>query len=164
MTLLQHSPRTLLAGGILGAVVALVAVAGAQGGKIVFPEAEGKSTFMDLCGGCHDVRATVEQRKTQKDWRASVEDMRTKGATVTEDEAKVIATYVTRYFGMVNVNKAGIGEMQAVLGVTEKEAQAIVAYREAHGSFATLDDLKKVDGIDADTIEREKASIVFKGA
>ena len=81
MMSLQQSPRTVLAGGILGVVVSLVAVAGAQTGKIVFPEAEGKSTFIELCGGCHDVRATVEKRKTQKDWRTSVADMRAKGAS-----------------------------------------------------------------------------------
>jgi competence protein ComEA len=119
---------------------------------------------MELCGGCHDVRATVEKRKTRKDWRTSVADMRAKGASATDDEAKVIAAYMTRYFGLVNVNTAGADEMQTVLGVSEKEAQAIVGYRESHGAFATLDDLKKVDGLDAETLEREKASIVFAGS
>lgn len=154
----------ILACAILGVTAALVPSVGAQGAKIVFPEAEGKSTFMELCGGCHDVRATVEKRKTRKDWRTSVADMRAKGASATDDEAKVIAAYMTRYFGLVNVNTAGADEMQTVLGVSEKEAQAIVRYRESHGAFATLDDLKKVDGLDAETLEREKASIVFAGS
>ncbi|MCX6551268.1 MAG: helix-hairpin-helix domain-containing protein [Acidobacteria bacterium] len=150
--------------GVLGVVVALVCGVAAQTGQVVFPEAEGRSTLMELCGGCHDVRATVEKRKTQKDWKTSVADMRAKGASATDDEAKVIAAYMTRYFGLVNVNKAGAEEMQAVLGVSEKEAGAIVGYRDAHGAFATLDDLKRVDGIDAEKLEREKASIVFSGS
>jgi competence ComEA-like helix-hairpin-helix protein len=164
MTSLQQSPRTVLAGGILGVAVSLVAVAGAQTGKVVFPEAEGRSAVIELCGGCHDAAATVEKRKTQKDWKASVADMRAKGATPTDDEAKLIAAYMTRYFGIVNVNKAGAEEIQAVLGVSGQEAQAIVGYRDAHGPFATLDDLKKVAGIDPDRIEREKAGIVFSGS
>ena len=154
----------LSACGILGVLLALVTVVGAQAGKVVFPEAEGRSAVIELCGGCHDVAATVEKRKTQKDWRTSVADMRAKGATPTDDEAKLIAAYMTRYFGLVNVNKAGVEELQAVLGLTDKEAQAIVAYREARGAFATLDDLKKVDGVDAAKLEREKASIVFSGS
>jgi competence ComEA-like helix-hairpin-helix protein len=147
-----------------GVLVVLVAGLSAQAGKVVFPEAEGRSAVIELCGGCHDASATVEKRKTQKDWKTSVADMRAKGATPTDDEAKVIATYMTRYFGLVNVNKAGAEEIQAVLGVSGKEAQAIVGYRESHGAFATLDDLKKVDGVDADKLEREKASIVFSGS
>jgi competence ComEA-like helix-hairpin-helix protein len=149
--------------GILG-VVALGASVGAQARKVVFPEAEGRSAVIELCGGCHDAAATVEKRKTQKDWKASVADMRAKGATPTDDEAKLIAAYMTRYFGIVNVNKAGAEEIQAVLGVSSQEAQAIVGHRDAHGAFATLDDLKKVDGVDAANLEREKASIVFTGS
>jgi competence protein ComEA len=148
----------------LGVLVALARVVGAQAGKVVLPEAEGRSAVIELCGGCHDVAATVEKRKTQKDWRASVADMRAKGATPTDDEAKVIADYMTRYFGLVDVNKAGVNEIKAVLGLTDKDAQAIVGYRDGHGAFATLDDLKKVDGIEAATLEREKASIVFAGS
>jgi competence ComEA-like helix-hairpin-helix protein len=160
----NQSRRALLAGGILGVAVSLVSAAGAQTAKVVFPEAEGRSAVIELCGGCHDAAATVEKRKTQKDWKASVADMRAKGATPTDDEAKLIAAYMTRYFGIVNVNKAGAEEIQAVLGLTSQEAQAIAAYRDAHGAFATLDDLKKVDGVDPGKIEREKAGIVFSGS
>ena len=148
----------------LGALVALAPVAGAQAGKVVFPEADGKSAVIELCGGCHDVAATVEKRKTQKDWKTSVADLRAKGATPTDDEAKLIAAYMTRYFGLVNVNKAAADEIKEVLGLTANEAQAIVGYRNAHGAFATLDDLKKVGGVDPERIEREKASIVFSGS
>jgi competence protein ComEA len=154
----------LSACGALGLVVGLVAGVGAQAGKVVFPEAEGRSTVIELCGGCHDASATVEKRKTQKDWNASVADMRAKGATPTDDEAKVIVTYMTRHFGLVNVNKAAADELQAVIGLTAQEARAIVGYRDAHGAFATLDDLKKVDGVDAAKLEREKAGIVFTGS
>jgi competence protein ComEA len=148
----------------LGVLVALAPVVGRQAGKSTLPEAEGRSAVIEFCGGCHEVAATVEKRKSQKDWRASVADMRAKGATPTDDEARAIAAYMTRYFGIVNVNKAGADEIKAVLGLTDGEARAVVGYRDAHGDFVTLDDLKKVDGVDAATLEREKARIVFAGA
>lgn len=145
-------------------LLALVCGVGAQTGKVVFPEAEGRSMVIELCGGCHDASATVEKRKTRTDWGKSVEDMRAKGATPTDDEAKVIAAYMTRHFGIVNVNTAAADEIQAVLGVSPKEAQAIVEHRGSHGAFSTLEDLKKVAGADAARLEREKASIVFSGS
>ena len=148
----------------LGVLVALAPVVGAQARKVEFPEAEGRSMVIELCGGCHDAAAIVEKRKTQKDWRASVADMRAKGATPTDDEAKVIAAYMTRHFGLVNINKAGVEELRAVLGLTDRESEAIVGYRAAHGAFATLDDIKKVEGVDASKLDREKASIVFTGS
>ena len=41
------------------------------------------------------------------------------------------------------------------------KAEAIVAYREAHGPFTSLDDLAKVKGIGPRVIEENKERIVF---
>jgi competence protein ComEA len=41
------------------------------------------------------------------------------------------------------------------------DAEAIVRYREEKGSFKTLDDLKKVPGIDPGKLEAKKASLEF---
>ena len=41
------------------------------------------------------------------------------------------------------------------------KAEAIVAYRNAHGPFATLDDLAKVKGIGPRVIEENRERIVF---
>lgn len=39
-------------------------------------------------------------------------------------------------------------------GITQKIAEAIVAYRDANGSFSTIDDLKNVEGITDDIIDK----------
>lgn len=47
----------------------------------------------------------------------------------------------------INLNTADVYELQRLPGIGEKRAQDIVAYREAHGPFRSVDDLDGVDGI-----------------
>ncbi len=49
----------------------------------------------------------------------------------------------------VNINSADVATLQAVKGLGPKKAQAIVAYRNEHGAFKSLEDLTKVKGIGA---------------
>lgn len=47
----------------------------------------------------------------------------------------------------VNINTATAEELQALPGIGETRAQAIVAYREEHGPFTYVEDLRAVSGI-----------------
>jgi competence protein ComEA len=47
----------------------------------------------------------------------------------------------------VNVNTATVEQLQTVKGIGPKTAAAIVAYREANGSFDNIDELENVKGI-----------------
>ncbi len=49
--------------------------------------------------------------------------------------------------GLVNINTATVTELTTVSGIGASRAQAIVDYRERNGSFGSIDDIKKVDGI-----------------
>ncbi|MDE6621953.1 MAG: helix-hairpin-helix domain-containing protein [Lachnospiraceae bacterium] len=49
--------------------------------------------------------------------------------------------------GLVNINTATLAELTSVSGIGESRAQAIIDYREQHGSFGSIEDIKKVDGI-----------------
>ena len=48
---------------------------------------------------------------------------------------------------VINVNTADVLELGRLPGIGEKRAQAIVAYREEHGPFQTVEELKQVEGI-----------------
>lgn len=64
--------------------------------------------------------------------------------------------------GKVNLNTADAPTLQRELsGIGEVKAQAIVAYREAHGSFASVDELLEVKGIGESILakNRDKLSI-----
>jgi len=45
--------------------------------------------------------------------------------------------------------------------VKRSEAAAIIQYRTDHGDFKTIDDLKKVPGLDFKKIEAKKDLLVF---
>jgi competence protein ComEA len=56
----------------------------------------------------------------------------------------------------VNINTATLEELQTLPGIGATRAQDILDYRQAHGSFQTIDDLKNVTGIGDATFERLK--------
>jgi competence protein ComEA len=56
--------------------------------------------------------------------------------------------------GPVNVNTAGVTELDRVSGIGPVMAQAIVEYRKQHGPFRRLEDLTAVRGIGPATLER----------
>lgn len=49
--------------------------------------------------------------------------------------------------GPVDVNRAGVDELDGLPGIGPATAQAIVAHREQHGPFATVEELEAVRGI-----------------
>ena len=64
--------------------------------------------------------------------------------------------------GTVNVNTASAEELAEMLdGVGLARAEAIIEYREQHGSFDSLADLQEVRGIGPHTIEVNEDVIAF---
>lgn len=55
--------------------------------------------------------------------------------------------------GRVNLNRAGVDELQTLPGIGPVTAQRIVEYREQHGPFAEAGDLLHVPGIGPRTLE-----------
>lgn len=69
---------------------------------------------------------------------------------------------VQQSMSTVNLNTADAATLQAALnGIGKAKADAIVAYREQHGSFASVDELLEIKGIGKALLERnrEKLSI-----
>lgn len=63
---------------------------------------------------------------------------------------------------VVNLNTADADTLQRELaGIGETKAKAIVAYREEHGNFVSVDELLEVKGIGQATLEknRDKLSV-----
>jgi len=56
----------------------------------------------------------------------------------------------------IDINRAEAWLLQALPGIGETRAQAIVEYRKKNGRFASIDDLTKVDGIGQATYDKIK--------
>ena len=82
---------------------------------------------------------------------------------VPEADVESIVTYLAKNFPLVkiNVNKATAKDLETGLELTSKESEAIIQYRESKGNFKTLDDLKKVPGLDAVKMESKKDRLEF---
>ena len=65
----------------------------------------------------------------------------------------------------VNINTADAAAIdQALLNVGPAKAEAIVAYRKAHGSFKSAEQLALVKGIGLKTVEKNRDRIVIGSA
>jgi len=56
----------------------------------------------------------------------------------------------------ININTADVTQLSKIKGIGEKKAQAIIDYREANGSFKTIEDLVNVKGIGDSTLQKLK--------
>lgn len=57
---------------------------------------------------------------------------------------------------LVNINTAGIDELDTLPGIGEAKARDIIAYREKHGRFNRIEDIMKVPGIKQNRFESIK--------
>lgn len=63
----------------------------------------------------------------------------------------------------VDVNKADATTLQSELtGIGKSKAEAIVAYREAHGPFTSVDELLEVKGIGSALLERNRDKLTVE--
>jgi len=68
--------------------------------------------------------------------------------------AMVLATGFAYAMDKININTATQSELQALNGVGEKTAAAIIQYREQNGMFKSVDDLVNVKGIGSKKVEK----------
>ncbi|MDY4839037.1 MAG: helix-hairpin-helix domain-containing protein [Lachnospiraceae bacterium] len=61
--------------------------------------------------------------------------------------------------GKVNLNAATAAELMTLPGIGEAKAGAILSYREEHGSFAKIEELKNISGIKDGVYEKIKDCI-----
>ena len=68
---------------------------------------------------------------------------------------------VPSFAGPVDINSADASTLaSAITGVGESKAAAIVAYRDTHGPFASVDELSKVKGVGMKTVDKSRNNLM----
>ena len=130
------------------------------------PEGPGRDETERLCKGCHELARSVSRRQDRDGWQTTLTKMVALGTKASDQELALILDYLTRNYPAedippVNVNQAPAIELESRLSLRRSQAAAIIAYRAKNGKFKSIDDLKKVPGVDAEKIEAKKDRIVF---
>ena len=130
------------------------------------PEGPGREETEQLCKGCHELERSVSRRQDRDGWQATINKMVAFGTKGSDQEFALILDYLTKHYPAeavppVNVNTAAAIEMESRLSLRRSQAAAIIAYRTKNGKFKSIEDLKKVPGVDVEKIEAKKDRIVF---
>jgi competence protein ComEA len=127
----------------------------------IFPEATGKAALLRVCSNCHTAENVIQTLRTRQEWSDVIDQMARFGAEASDQEFEQILTYLATHFSPIKINKATAKDLEATLDIPANVAEAIVAYRLEKGEFKTVDDLKRVPGLESGKIEPRKGRIVF---
>jgi alcohol dehydrogenase (cytochrome c) len=177
------SPMTYMVGGkqyvVLSATQVVAAYALARPGTFAgqqeqqgevqqraqLPEGPGKQTLVKICGSCHSPEVVMGKGFTQDGWTQVVGTMIARGAQGSDAEFAEIVQYLSKNFppiaAKVNMNGASADILAKRLEISAAEARAIIDYRAHNGSFKSIEDLKRVPGLDLSKIEAKRDLLVF---
>ena len=138
------------------------------GGNAVaqMPDGPGKQETQKICSQCHELERSFSLRQDRDGWKATMNKMVSLGAEASEEDLQMAFEYLVRNYPAeavprVNVNKATAIELESGLTLRRSQAAAVLAYRAKNGNFKSIEDLKKVPGIDPAYIESKKDRLAF---
>lgn len=159
---MQDSKRTLTTRWTLTVLLmGMALVIAAIGAKAQDQDDAPAAAFRRVCSNCHDAERILATRRTRTQWEEVIEKMIDRGAQGTSDDFTTAEEYLLRVSGRVNVNRATSKDMATVIGITQKDADAIAEYRKANGDFTDFDALAKVPGIDLEKLNKGRDAISF---
>lgn len=130
------------------------------------PDGPGKQEAQKLCSGCHELEKSFSQKQDRVGWQRTVDKMVAFGMKGTDKELSTVLDYLAKNFPAddvprINVNKAAAIDLESALSLKRSQAAAIIAYRTKNGDFKSIEDLKKVPGLDAAKLEEKKDRLEF---
>jgi hypothetical protein len=112
------------------------------------PDGPGRDVTARVCGTCHEPQRVASLRLSREGWEQVIGDMTQRGARVTDDDFAVVLDYLSAHFlgeaaQPLNLNTATNIDLEAVVGLTRKEAAALKEWLEKSGPCKALEELKK---------------------
>jgi competence protein ComEA len=131
------------------------------------PAGPGKAETEKLCAQCHELERSVSLRQDRVGWQATADKMTGLGMKGTDKEIQAAVEYLAAHYPAseippLNVNKARAIDFESTLSLPRSQAALIIQYRTKNGEFQSIDDLKKVPGVDVAKIESKKDRLTFK--
>jgi competence protein ComEA len=131
-----------------------------------FPDLPGKDATIRACSNCHEPERAASLHQTKDGWDATMSAMASRGMALSDADYATVLDYLSKAFPAdapkpLNINTASGIDLESTLGLLRSQAALIIAYREKHGNFKSIDDLKKVPGLDFSKIEDKKDRISF---
>jgi len=123
-------------------------------------DAADKRALDAVCGACHSV-SLVAGLRSEPEWMETVEQMVGLGARGSDEQFDRLVRFLLRNLTKVNVNTADASQIAPVLDISDAVAEAVVKRRTEIGKFQSLDELKKIPGVNGDKLEARKERIVF---
>jgi competence protein ComEA len=147
------------------AAIILALLAGSAWAQL--PDGAGKAETEKVCSTCHDLAKSISLRQDRAGWETTVDKMAAFGAKATDVELQAVVSYLASNFAAdavprINVNKARAIELESGLSLRRSEAAAVIEYRTKNGPFKSIDELKKVPGLDAAKVDAKKDRLIFQ--
>jgi competence protein ComEA len=134
--------------------------------RAALPDAPARETVIRVCGQCHEPHRAASLRLTREGWVAEIAKMKGIGASAFASDADLaqITDYLSENFKgeaerPLNLNSASAIDLEAVAGLLRKEAAIWIAYR-AKTPCKSIDDLKKVEGLPFDKVDKRRDRLV----
>jgi competence protein ComEA len=126
-----------------------------------FQDGHGKTELLRVCSGCHDPETVLANPQTAPEWSETLATMARQGAEATDEEWRLVEQYLDVNLAIIRINAAAADEIHRTVDVTDTVADAVVKYRDQNGPFKSVDDLKKVPGLDAAKVDARKDRLIF---
>jgi competence protein ComEA len=150
---------------LLRASVVTMMITGLGRGDVL-PPGPGRAATIRVCGKCHSPERAASLHQSGPAWEETIAKMVKLGAQGSDEEFEGILSYLSKNFGpeipaSININKANAVDLETALLLRRSQAKAVIQYRSQNGDFKSIDDLRKVPGLDFQKIEQKKSRIVF---
>jgi competence protein ComEA len=161
----RRSISTLSIAGLAITAALLITWSHAASAQAQMPEGPGKDAVVRMCGTCHPVERAASVRLTREGWQDTIGKMMTLGAKGSDEDVKAVLEYLsTHYKGEagkpLNLNTATSIDLESITMFLRKESAAWIAWRSKNGPCKTVDDLKKVPGVDFKKIDERRERLV----
>ena len=148
------------------AVFPLAAILLVAGARAELPEGPGLAETRKLCVGCHELDKSISPRQDKDAWSGTLAKMVGFGMKASDGEFRTVLAYLAEHFPAdaippLNVNKARAIQFESRLSLKRSEVSKIIRYRKKNGDFESIEDLKRVPGVDVAKIEAKQNILVF---